>query len=193
MAEPNATNVIAGQTVLYVAAAATAPPSLAAKPSAATWAAAGFSAVGYTEAGVDFVVTPAVKDITPDETITPIKQIITGIKLEVKTKLLESHLENLQRVLPLSTLTNPGAGIKTLTIGSGGSLNEFVIGFQGPGVGGVDSRVIVVWRVNNVSSVSQGYQRKDVTMLDVTFSALTDSTKTTLQDVCEVVDFNAGS
>lgn len=193
MAEPNATNVFAGPTVLYTAPAGTAPPSLASQPSSATWLAAGFTALGYTDDGVMFTTTPTVKDITPDEVLTPVLQIVGAIKLEVKVKLLERHIENLAKVQTLSVLTNPGTGIKTLAMGSGNALTEFVLGFQGPDQGAPLGRVAMVWRAQVISGVSQHYMRKDVPSFDVTFSALTDSTKAVTRDVYEITDFSAGS
>jgi hypothetical protein len=106
---------------------------------------------------------------------------------------LERHIENLAKVQTLSVLTNPGTGIKTLAMGSGNPLNEFVLGFQGPSIGGATDRIIMVWRVQVTSGISQHYMRKDVPSFDVTFSALTDSTKAITRDVYEVTDFAAGS
>jgi hypothetical protein len=193
MSEPNAANVFAGPTVTYLAAAGTAPPSLATQPTPATWIAAGYNPIGYTENGVDFISTPSVKDIIPDEVITPILQIITGIKAEIKVVLFEPTLENLERAIGLSFLTNPGTGIKTLGLGSGNPLKTFRLGFQGAAPGGAAARVIVAWRVQVISAITQSYQRKDVSKLACTFSALTDSTQPVASDVYLVTDFNAGS
>ena len=74
LSEPNAVNVSAGPALLYVAASGTAFPSLATKPAASDWATAGFSPVGYTESGVEIVSTPSVKDVTPDELISPLSR-----------------------------------------------------------------------------------------------------------------------
>jgi hypothetical protein len=192
--EPNTANVFAGPTVLYLAPAHTAPPSLATIPPTSTdWTTAGFAAVGYTSDGVEFSTTPAVKPIVPDEVISPVLQIITDLKFEVKAKLLERHLENLARATAMATLTNPGTGVKTLNVGSGNPLAEYVLGFQGPAPGGPTDRVIIVWRVQVISAVSQHYMRKDAPTLDCTFSALADSTKPSTQDVYQITDFAAGS
>jgi hypothetical protein len=193
MAEPNAANVFAGPAALYVAAFGVAPPSLATKPSQATWITATWTPVGYTEAGVELVTTPSVKDVTPDEEITPVLQIVTGIKVEVKATLLEATIENMQRAIALTALTNPGLGIKTLALGSGNSLTNFALGIQGPTQGGVDSRVITVWKANIVSAVTLNSSKKNETKLAVTFTALADSTKANTRNIYEVTDFNAGS
>lgn len=193
MAEPNVNNAIIGPIVLYFAPTGTAFPSMATKPADAAWVTAGFSRVGYTEDGASVNTTPQKKDFTPDETITPIKTVITGIAGELKTTLWENTLENLARAIGLSLLSNPGTGIKTMSFGSGNVLAEYAIGVQGPGVGGVDSRVIQIWRTNSVSTMSQSYSRKDISKLACTFNLLTDSTKAVTRDVFEIVDFGAGS
>jgi len=193
MAEPNAANVFAGPAVLYVAPAATPPPTLTTPPTSTTWTAAGFKPVGYTDDGVEFTTTPGVKPIVPDEVISPVLQIITDLKVEVKAKLLERHIENLAYVTAMSVLTNPGTGTKTLDVGSGNPLTEFVLGFQGPSPSGPSNRVIVVWRAQIISAITQKYLRKDVPSLDVTFSALSDSTKAATKDVYSITDYSAGS
>lgn len=193
MSEPNVSNLTAGPSVLYLAASGTAFPSLAAKPTPTNWATAGFLAVGFTESGIECLETPSVKDITPDEMITVAKQIPTGIKYEIKMTLLEATIENLNRALAFASLSNPGLGIKTLSVGSANALQEFALGIQGPSVGGSDDRVVTVWRVNSLAAVGNSYTRKDVTKVPVTFTALADTTKATNRDVYEIVDFNAGS
>lgn len=191
--EPNVANVFAGPTALYLAAVGTAPPSLATPPADADWLTAGFKRLGYTDSGVDLVSTPSVKDITPDETISPILQIITGVKADFKVTLYEATIENLNRAIALTALTNPGSGIKTLGLGSGNPLITWALGFQGPAPGGATDRVIVAWRVQVTSAITQSYQRKDISKLACTFSALADSSQASSQDVYKVVDFNAGS
>ena len=94
--EPNVANVFAAPALIYVAPYQTTFPSLAAKPTAADWATAGFRRIGYTEAGMDITVTPATKDVIADESITPLDTLITGIKVEAKTTMMESSLENLE-------------------------------------------------------------------------------------------------
>lgn len=189
--EPNAANVFAGPAVLYVAAVGTAPPSLAALPIATDWSA--WQALGYTETGIELVTTPSVKDITPDEEISPVLQLVTAVKVEVKATLMECTIENLSRAISLSVLVNPGTGIKTLSYGSGNSLQQFAIGIQGPAPGGASDRVITVWKANLVSASTQAYSRKSEAKLAVVFTALADSTKLAGRNIYEVTDFNAGS
>lgn len=193
MAEPNQQNVIVGPIVLYVAPYGTAFPSLVAKPTASSWTTAGFSLVGYTADGAELTITPAKKDFTPDETLTPIKSIPTGLTGELKVTLMESHLENIQRVTAMSIIANPGTGIKTVSIGSGNALTEWSIGVQGQGVGAVDGMVWTIFRATSVSAVALKKTRKDITQLAATFTLLSDSTRANTLDVAQIIDFSAGS
>jgi hypothetical protein len=186
--EPNGANVFAGPTVLYHAPKGTAPPALSTPPDAAAWGTAGFLAFGYTDDGVEIITTPGVKPIVPDESISPVIQLITDLKTEIKAKLLERHIENLANVVPLSVMTT-ASGVKTLKVGSGNPLVELVLGFQGPSPGGAMDRVIIVWRAQVISAISQKYMRKDAPAFDVTFSALSDSNQPAAQDVYTVTDF----
>lgn len=192
--EPNALQLVIGPIIIYFAPSpATFPTLTAAAPNDAAWTTAGFSRVGYTEDGASISSTPSTKDFIPDELITPAKTVITGVKAELKMTLWENTLENLERAVGLSLLTNPGTGIKTLGFGSGNVLKEYAIGLQTPGIGGPASRVYTIWRANSVSTIEQKYTRKDISKIACTFNLLTDSTKPTAQDVFGIVDFNAGS
>jgi hypothetical protein len=192
MAEPNVANVIIGPAVIYAAVYGTAFPALTTKPTASSWVSP-WTPLGYTESGVSLSESPATKDFTPDETITPIKKIVTGIGGEVKFTLWEATLENLSKALALASLANPGTGIKTLSVGSGNPIVEYALGIQGAGVGAADGRIITIFRAVSVSAVDQVYSRKDITKLACTFTMLADSTKASTQDVFQVVDFGAGS
>lgn len=193
--EPNAANVIFGSAPIYIAPKATAPPSLTAQPTQSSWLTAGFSLVGYTNDGVEHVYTPTYKDVTVDEEMAAINQILTAEKLEIKVKLAESSLENMSKAINASIFTNPGTGIKTLTFGSlaQSSIPEYVVAFQGPGVGGSANRVVIAWRAKVTSAVSQKYQRTSEVLLDTTFTCLADPTQAAGVRLCKIVDYGAGS
>lgn len=195
MAEPNAANVIFGSAAFYIAPKATAPPSLTAAPTQSSWLAAAFALVGYTDDGVEMDYTPTYKDINVDEEMAPINQILTAEKLEFKIKMSESTLENMARAINASILTNPGSGIKTLTFGSlaQSSIPEYVVAFQGPGIGGSSNRVVLAWRAKVTSTVAQKYQRTSQVLLDTTFTCLADPTQVAGARLCKVVDYGAGS
>jgi hypothetical protein len=191
--EPNSAQVFAGPVVVYLAPGGTAPPSLAAQPTPSNWLSAGFSPVGYTDTGAELVSTPAQKDVIPDEVISPVLQIITSVKAELKVVLLEATIENLNRAIGLTQFTNPGLGIKTLGLGSGNPLVFWRIGLQGPSPGGAASRVILAWRTQVISAVTQSYSRKTESKLACAFSCLSDSSQPVGQDVWLITDFGVGS
>lgn len=199
--EPNVANIFAGAIAIYIAntgtpqplAAGSPPPFFTAKPAAADWLSAGFARVGFTENGLELVSTPATKDFTPDELITPALTLVTGVKVEAKCTLWETQAENLARGIALAVLSNPGLGIKTVGLGSGNPLKEFVIGAQGPSANGTDTRVLMMWRVNVLGAITQAYSRKDISKLPCTFNGLSDSSKPTGYDVYAITDFGAGS
>lgn len=193
MAEPTAQNVIVGPVVLYIAAYGTGFPALTAKPTASSWTTAQFSLMGYTEDGASLNITPAKKDFTPDELLTPIKTIPTGLTGELKVTLWETNAENLQRVIAMSTVANPGTGIKTVSVGSGNPLQEWAIGVQGAGVGAADGMVWTIFRATSVSAVEIKKTRKDISKLAATFTLLSDSTRANTSDVAQIIDFSAGS
>lgn len=191
--EPNVANVFAGAAKIWLASYPATFPTLTTKPNDAAWETAGFKHVGYTEAGMDITTTVSVKEVKVDESLSPVKYIIDSIKVEAKSTLMEASLENLERVIPLSKLTNDGSGIKVLKVGSANLLQEFALGMQGPGPGGVDARVFRMFRCNVTSSATQSYKRADVSKLPATFSSLADSLQSSLDDICDTTDFNAGS
>jgi hypothetical protein len=191
--EPNSANVFAGAVVVYAAPAGTAPPSLASQPTPAQWLSAGFSPVGYTDTGCELVSTPAVKDVIPDESISPVLQIITSVKAEMKVTLIEATIENLNRAIGLTLFTNPGLGIKTLGLGSGNPLVFWRMALQGPSPGGAASRVVIAWRTQVISAITQAYSRKSESKLACAFSCLTDSSQPVGSDIWQITDFGVGS
>lgn len=174
-----ATNVIAGPAILYIAPTGTALPTLTTLPSAAAWASASFTQPGYTDKGVEFVYTPTFKNIDVDEEMSPVNQLLTAEKAEIKVALAEATLNNLQITIPGSTITTSG-GVSTLTFGSPAqtAVTEYILAFQGPSpVGNSDTAVLILYRVKNVAAVTAHYQRADKVVFAVTFNALADSTK----------------
>jgi hypothetical protein len=187
----DATNVIAGSGIMYLAPAGTAVPSIASLPI--TWT--GFDSPGYTDDGVEFVYSPTFKDITVDEEMSPVDKLLTAEKLEVNVKLAETTLKNLQKAIAGSSLVE-GVGISTLYLGSASSTQEWILGFVGPAplANGNASRVILLWRVKATAAVTFKYQRKDKVIYTVKFEALADSTKSAGQRLAKIQDYNsAGS
>jgi hypothetical protein len=191
----NVANVIVGSGILYVAPFATAPPSLASLPTEAAWLAAGWKEPGYTDTGVEFDYTPGYKDIRVDEESSPVKRLLDTEALNITAGLAEATIENLNRSITASVFTNPGTGIKTLTVGSlaDASIVDIAIAFQGPAPGGATARVIIGWKARVTSSVKLKVQRTDKIVYAVTWSMTADSTQAAGVRLAKVVDYNAGS
>lgn len=188
----DASNVIAGSGVLYMAPKGTALPTLTSLPITwpATWVAS-----GYTDDGVDFVYTPTFKDINVDEELSPVQVLLTAEKMEVSLKMAETTLLNLTKAIAGSSLVQDST-TSTVYFGSASqaSLQEWILGFEGPAPGTGATRVIIVRRVLSKAAVSFKYQRKDKIVYAVKFEALADSTQSAGQRLGFFKDFNpAGS
>lgn len=191
----NVANVIVGSGILFVAPFGTAPPSLATLPTEAAWLAAGWKEPGYTDSGVEFDYTPGYKEIKVDEEASPVKRLLDTENLSITAGLAEATIENLNRAIAASTLTNPGTGIKTLVVGSlpDASIPDLAIAFQGPSPGGGTDRVIIAWKARVTSSIKLKYQRADKVVYAVTWGTTADSTQAAGAKLAKVVDYNAGS
>lgn len=191
----NAQNVIAGSAILYIAPTGTALPTLTTLPSAAAWASASFTQPGYTDKGVEFIYTPTFKNIDVDEEMSPVNQLLTAEKAEIKVALAEATLANLAISIPGSAITTAG-GISTLKFGSPAqtAVTEYILAFQGPSpAGNADTCVLILYRVKNIAAVTVHYQRADKVVYQVTFNALADSTKAAGQRVGRVDYYPAHS
>lgn len=188
----DAANVIHGSGILRVAPKGSSLPDLTDLNAEGklNWPGA-FDEVGYTDDGVEFVYTPTFKDIKVDEEPSPIDQLLDGEKLEVKVKLAEATLENLNRAIAGSSLESDSEG-DTLHVGSADpeDIQEVILGFEGPAPADNQTRVIIAYRAKVTSSVSFKYQRSDKVMYDVTFTCLADSSQPAGQRLFLKRDFN---
>lgn len=198
----NVANVITGTGVMYTAPAGTALPTMTGPlaPTDSAWQTAGFTPSGYTDDGVQFVYTPTFKDITVDESMSPVDVRLIGEKLEINVKFAETTLNNLARAIAGSTLTLSG-GVSQLTIGNptNPDQGEIVLGFVGPAPGNeasanVNGRAIGVYRAKATAAVTIHYQRKDKIVYNVKFTAIAQSANAAGNQLAEIYDYNqAGS
>jgi hypothetical protein len=199
------TQVIAGSGSLYLAetsnqAAVDFLAAIQARdgddvPTEAEWLNAGFDGIGYTDDGVEFDHANTFKEITVDEELDSVDQLLTGQKTEVKLKMAQASLQNLGRCIAGSTFIATGDK-NILRFGSPtpDQIKEFVIGFQGPAPSGDANRVIGIWRTKNLAAVAHKYQRTDKVMFEVNFTGLADSSMPKGQRIGFMVDFaQAGS
>jgi hypothetical protein len=191
MAEPDATQVVAGSGLLYVAPLGTTLPTLDAHGENPVVWPAGWVAVGYTDDGIDMTYTPTVKDITVDEEMAPVAKLLTAEKLSISAKLAEATLANLNNAISASTYTNDPAGSAQLLKLGSGTLNTVLVGVEGPAPGTNLKRVIILYKAVAQAAVSMKMQRKDKVVIPVNFEALADSTKPAGQRLAEIVDLTS--
>lgn len=172
----NADNVVVGVGDVYVSPVGTALPT---QTGGVFTFGAGWTNVGYTKDGVEVLYSQEIFEGKVDQELSPVVRMLMGEKMSIKTKLAETTIENIQRAIPASTLSTAG-GLKTLHMG-GGALSEIQVAFCGKG--GVDEldaefqRVFILYRSQSDAPVNIGHKANDLTVLDVTWTALADSTK----------------
>src|SRR5438876_2032989 len=142
MAEPDATQVIAGPGKLYIAPLGTALPTVG------VWG--GWREVGYTDAGIDMVYTPTVKEEYVDEETAPVLDILEKEKMHLAAHLAEVTLQNMFDAIAASTFAG-----NTVTVGSL-PLAYVMVGAEGPAPpqGGTLRRMIVVQKALTVAAIS---------------------------------------
>jgi hypothetical protein len=191
----DATNVIAGPGLLYVAPLGSTLPTLdvASGEYPVVWPAA-WKNVGYTDAGIDMVYTPSVKDLNVDEEIAAVGKILTGEKAVLSAALAEATLENLNRAISASLFVDDSVAnfTKILKVGSG-VLNYVMVGVQGPAPGTNLTRVIIFFKAIAQSAVSMKIQRKDKVLIPVSFDGLADSARTAGDRLFRFYDLTAGA
>jgi hypothetical protein len=173
-------NITTGPSTLYVAAVSVGVPSLTGKAGDFN----NFSEIGFTQDGIEWDYTPTWKDLMVDELMSPAKKKIVAHKLVVSAKLAETTLQNLAYACAGATLV----GTDTITIGSVDDAPEFRLGWIGPAPQN-KLREAVVYKVQSIAAVKAHIQRKDMTIYQVQFEALSDPTQATTADLCTMQDF----
>lgn len=173
--QPDASQVIAGPALIYVAPVGTAAPTTTILfPS--PW-----FQVGYTDAGVDFIYTPTIKEEYVDEEAAPVLDILEKEKAVVQAHLAESNLVNLSLAISASTLTYP-------TLGAGSQALTYVaIGVVGPAPNG-NNRVITFAKAITTVGVSLKFTRKAKQVIPVSW----DARKIAGQNLFNIFDVGAG-
>lgn len=190
MSEPNATNVVAGSGLLYVAPLGTTLPTVDAHGEYPVVWPAGWLAVGYTDDGIDLVYTPSIKEIMVDEEAAPVSDILTTEKFAVTAKLAEATLLNLNRSIAACTYTDDSAANETITVSIGSkALAYTMVGVEGPAPGTNLRRVMVMQKAIAKAAVSLKIQRKDKVSIPVSFEAR----KITGTDLVNIYDFTASA
>jgi hypothetical protein len=190
MSEPNATNVIAGSGLLYVAPLGTTLPTIDVHGEFPVVWPMGWTAVGYTDAGIDLVYTPTIKEIMVDEEAAPVSDILTTEKFSVASHLAEATLLNLSNAVSASTYTDDSAVNEAIKVSIGSkSLGYMMVGVQGPAPGTNLARVVLIQKAIAKAAVSMKIQRKDKVTIPVTFEAR----KLTGINLVDIYDITVGA
>jgi hypothetical protein len=172
MSEPNATNVVAGPGLIYIAPLGTAQPVFDQHGENPVVWLAPWVAVGYTDSGIDLTYTPTIKEITVDEEAAPVLDILEKEKFVVSAHLAEATLANLNAAISASSLFNDliANEYEAVTVGSL-PLQYTMVGVQGPAPGTNLVRVVIMQKAIAMAAVTLKMTRKDKVIIPVTFDA----------------------
>lgn len=172
MAEPDATQIIVGSGLLYVAPLGTTLPVTDAHGEYPLSWPAGWVLVGYTDAGIDIVYTPTIKEIMVDEETAPVADVLAAEKFHVASHLAEATLANLNRAIAASTLTDHSATLGDINVNAGSqALNYVMVGVSGPAPGTNKIRLLIMQKAIQTTAVAFKIQRKDKVVFPVQFDA----------------------
>lgn len=180
MAEPDVSQVIAGPGLIYIAPLGTTLPTLT---TPLVWP-AGWKAVGYTDAGIDAVYTPTIKEIHVDEEAAVIMDILEKEKFSVMAHLAEVNLRNLNAAISASSYV---PATPQVTAGSL-ALNYVMVGVVGPAPDTYTSRVILLQKAITTVAVSMKITRKDKQVFPVSW----DARKLSGQVLFSITDLGVG-
>lgn len=188
MAEPDATQVVAGSGKLYIAILGSTLPGLDAHGEyPVVWPAA-WKPVGYTEDGIDMVYTPTVKPLHVDEETAPVSDVLTDEKFHIHAKLSEATLQNLNYAIAASAFVDDTALNQDINVKVGSkALVYYMVGVEGPAPGTNKARVVIMQKAIASSAVSLKMQRKDKVVIPIQFEAR----QITGQPLFQIHDFTA--
>jgi hypothetical protein len=136
--------------------------------------------LGHTKGGVEVTYEPTYKEVTVDAYgETPVEMYLTGEKLSAKVPLAESTIANLRNAMPQTTFA--GAANARITIGAkaGKAAKEdsaqLVLHPVGEGTKAFD---VVFYKAYVNSAINLNFKIDEEKIVEVTFVALLDETKT---------------
>src|SRR5579862_782670 len=179
-AQPDVSQILVGPGLIMIAPVGTTQPTLTAPLS---WP-AGWSAVGYTDAGVDVIYTPTIKEVYVDEEAAVVADILEKEKFVVQAHLAEVDLPNLNAAIAASTYI---PATPQITFGSQ-ALNYIAVGVAGPAPDTYTNRVILVQKAITTVAVSMKITRKDKQVLPVSW----DARKLSGQPLGTITDIGTG-
>jgi hypothetical protein len=163
--QPDVTQIIAGPGLIYVAPLGTTLPTLSG--AVPVWP-AGWFQVGYTDAGVDSIYTPTIKEIYVDEEAAVVDDILEKEKVVIQAHLAEASLTNLN--LAISASSYSVSAQPTVSVGSK-PLQYTMVAVQGPAPDTFNSRVLLIQKALTTVAVSMKITRKDKQVIPVSWDA----------------------
>jgi hypothetical protein len=161
--QPDVSQILSGPGVIYIAPLGTALPTLT---FPLVFAPAWFQ-VGYTDAGVDVIYTPTIKEIYVDEEAAVVGDILEKEKFVIQAHLAEVTLTNLNASIAASTYTT---ATPQVTFGSQ-ALQYVMVAVVGPAPDTYNNRVILCQKAITTVAVSMKITRKDKQVLPVSWDA----------------------
>jgi len=162
-AQPDVSQILAGPGLIYIAPLGSALPSLVAP---LVWP-SGWYAVGYTDAGIDAIYTPTIKEIYVDEVPAVVGDILEKEKFVVQAHLAEASLPNLAAAISACTYTPATPQVSAGAM----ALQYTMVGVVGPAPDTYTSRVILIQKAITTVAVSMKITRKDKQLIPVSWDA----------------------
>lgn len=135
--------------------------------------------LGHTKGGVEVTYEPTHKDVSVDKYgETVIQKRLTGEKLSAKVPLAEYTIANLRNAIPQSTFA--GAANARITIGASAGQLATADAYQlvlHPLTEGTRRHDIVIYKAYVASTVVLPHKNDEEKVIEVTFEALLDETK----------------
>jgi hypothetical protein len=161
--QPDVTQILSGPGLIYIAPLGSTLPTLT---YPLVWP-AGWFTVGYTDAGVDVIYTPTIKEIYVDEEAAVVGDILEKEKFVVQAHLAEISLTNMSAAIAASTYV---PATPQITFGSQ-ALQYIMLGVVGPAPDTYNNRVILCQKAITTVAVSMKITRKDKQVLPVSWDA----------------------
>lgn len=179
-AQPDVTQILVGPGLIMIAPLGSTLPTLT---YPLVWP-AGWFAVGYTDAGVDVIYTPTIKEIYVDEEAAVVADVLEKEKFVIQAHLAEVTLTNLNAAIAASTYV---PATPQVTFGSQ-PLQYIMVGVVGPAPDTYNNRVILCQKAITTVAVSMKITRKDKQVLPVSW----DARKISGQVLGSITDIGSG-
>lgn len=170
MATGNASNILVGSGLVFLAPDATANVADSVAEPLTPW-----TYIGYTEDGVDFDATRKEVMHRVDEQSNPLFLTIDTTETKLVTSLAESTLENMKNAFGGGTITTTAAGVGTIgktVLQLADNVTNLALILQGVNPAGFFRRIYIP-KIASIGKIKQEYNRaKKKQLLQVEFAAI---------------------